>query len=246
MAFMAIQLAGDSAPNGARQAACPDGPAAGGPPLAEGGEGGLPDRAEAQDVPAEAGGHGQHGGDHRAAGPGQVAPAVDPGGVEAQGLLHARSPRPRSSPCRPARGRWRGRRCRRVSRPASATAPRQASTVSDSGSTMRRRPRAERPIPDRTDRCSKRSGPSGARGVKGPGAGTGFGPSGSPVGSKRGSQTSSCCSKRTDTAWPTCTSVGSHPTTAVVSRTSGSSARATTASAYGGSRSGCQRCWLTV
>ena len=46
--------------------------------------------------------------------------------------------------------------------PASATAARHASTVNDSGSTMSRRPSAERPTPESTARCSKRSVLTGA------------------------------------------------------------------------------------
>lgn len=43
------------------------------------------------------------------------------------------------------------------SKPASATAARHASIVSDNGSTISRRPVADRPMPDITDRCSNRS-----------------------------------------------------------------------------------------
>src|SRR3546814_3214359 len=48
----------------------------------------LPDRAEAQDVAAQAGGHGHHRGDDRPARTGQVAASVVPGGMDPQGLLH--------------------------------------------------------------------------------------------------------------------------------------------------------------
>ena len=60
------------------------------------------------------------------------------------------------------------------SRPASATAARQASTVRDSGSTRSRRPRAERPTPESTDACSKRWSPSGGRGGGEPGGDVGL------------------------------------------------------------------------
>ncbi len=54
---------------------------------AERGVGRLPHRAEAQDVPAQAAGHGQHGRDHRPARSRQVAAAVDPRRVQPQRLL---------------------------------------------------------------------------------------------------------------------------------------------------------------
>ena len=88
MAFMAIQLAADIAPNGARHCANARTPGRRHRPAeAQGGEGRLPDRAEAQDVTAEPAGHRQHGRDDRAARTGEVAAAVDPGRVEAQRLL---------------------------------------------------------------------------------------------------------------------------------------------------------------
>ena len=86
--------------------------------------------------------------------------------------------------------------------PASAIASRQASTASDRGSTMRRRPILDRPMPLRTARCSKRSGLSGGRGIGRTGSATRSTGSSDPVGSNSGSQTSSCCSKRTTTSWP--------------------------------------------
>ena len=129
-------------------------------------------------------------------------------------------------------------------RPASATAATQASTVSDSGSIINRRPICERPMPESTERRSNRSAPVGGRGLGTLGAGTSSAASAftSPVGSNSGTQTSSCCSNRTDTSWPICTSAGSQPTMFVVRCTPGSSAKATLAMAYGGSNPG-SHCW---
>ncbi len=84
------------------------------------------------------------------------------------------------------------------------------------GSRISRRPIAERPMPESTDRCSNRSADRGARGVGRWGSGTRSVGSSRPVGSNSGSQTSSCCSKRTWTSWPMWTSSGSQPTTLVV------------------------------
>ena len=122
MAFMAIQLAGDSAPNGARQAAWPRArppPGPRWPRAAKVDSHTVRKHRTCRQRPEDTA---SMAATTAPPGPGQVAPAVDPGGVEAQGLFRPRSPRPRSSPCRPARGRSRGRRCRRGSRPASATA----------------------------------------------------------------------------------------------------------------------------
>ncbi len=58
----------------------------------EGGERRLPHGPEAQDVSAEPGGHGQHRGHHGATRAGEVPAPVDPGGVQAEGLLHRRDP----------------------------------------------------------------------------------------------------------------------------------------------------------
>ena len=112
--------------------------------------------------------------------------------------------------------------------PASATAARHASTVNDSGSTMSRRPSAERPTPESTARCSNRSLLTGARGAGRSGSATSSSDaSDAPVGSNNGNHTSSCGSNRTVTSWPMCTSSGSQPTTFVVRCTVGSSASAT-------------------
>ena len=129
---------------------------------------------------------------------------------------------------------------RRPRRPGRRRPPARA------GSRISRRPIAERPMPESTDRCSNRSADRGGRGVGRWGSGTRSVGSSRPVGSNSGSQTSSCCSKRTWTSWPMWTSSGSQPTTLVVRWTLGSSARATLAIAYGGSKSGSHWCWLTV
>jgi hypothetical protein len=131
-------------------------------------------------------------------------------------------------------------------RPASATAARQASTVSDRGSTISRRPIADRPTPDSITRCSNRSSLAGGRGAGRRGSPTRSTGSVSPVGSNSGSQTSSFCSKRTVTSRPMWTSSGSHPTMLVVRCILGSSASATLAMTYGGSNPGSHWWWLTV
>ncbi len=86
----------------------------------------------------------------------------------------------------------------------------------------------------------------GERGTGRTGSGTRSTGSTDPVSSKRGSHTSSRCSKRTATSWPMATSPGSHPTMLVVRRTRGSSASATLAITYGGSKAGSHRWALTV
>ena len=111
---------------------------------------------------------------------------------------------------------------------------------------MSRRPIFDRPMPLRTARCSKRSLPSGERGTGRSGGTTRSTGSRDPVGSNSGSHTSSCCSKRTATSWPMRTSEGSHPTMFVVRCTRASSASATLATTYGGSKSGSQRWEFTV
>ena len=98
-------------------------------------------------------------------GPGKVAAAVDPGRVDPQGLFDGAWRRPRSSPRRRPRDRSTARRCRRASARRRRSPSRQASTASESGSTMSRRPNVERPMPLRTARCSKRSSLRGARGT---------------------------------------------------------------------------------
>ena len=124
-------------------------------------------------------------------------------------------------------------------RPASATAARHASTASDSGSTISRRPIAERPTPESTTRCSKRSllrgRPHGrALRLRDPLR---------AVGRCRSARTAAARRPRAArsarvTSWPMWTSSGSQPTMFVVSRTAASSASATIAIAYGGSNDG--------
>ena len=157
---MAIQLAADRAPNGARHCWAPDARPPPAPPEAEGGERRLPHGAEAQDVAAQPAGHGQHGGDERPARTRDVPPAVDPGRMEAERLLDRGHPSLAHSHPHSAGVGGQPVDVRRCSRPASATAARQASTVSERGSTMSRRPRADRPTPESTARCSNRSSPS--------------------------------------------------------------------------------------
>ena len=122
--------------------------------------------------------------------------------------------------------------------PASSIAARHASTASESGSIIRRRPIAERPTPDSTARCSNRSELTGGRGAGRRGSPTRSSAVVAPVGSNSGSHTSSSCSKRTTTSCPMCTASASQPTMFVVRCTVGSSASATFAIAYGGSNPG--------
>lgn len=131
-------------------------------------------------------------------------------------------------------------------RPASATAARQASTVRESGSTMRRRPTRDWPTPVRATRSSYFRGEAMGRARTSRGRGSGPGPSAPGSGSNSGRCTSSWCSKRTRTRRPTRTSSGSQPTMLVVRRARSSSARATTATTYGGGKSGSQVWWLTL
>ena len=132
--------------------------------------------------------------------------------------------------------------------PASATAARQASTVSDSGSTISRRPSAERPTPESTTRCSNRSSLTRRRAASG---GRGSATRSTERRSRRSARTAAATRRRAArsgprTSWPMCTSSGSQPTMFVVRCTVGSSASATIAIAYGGSKPGSHWCWLTV
>ena len=124
-----------------------------------------------------------------------------------------------------------------IASPASSTARRIASTVSDTGGTMSLRPMRDMPTPvsatrssnfssraiGRTDRMRSSSACSFASAT-----------AGSPVGSNSGTHTSSTCSNTTRTRIPICTVSGSQPTMLVVSRTRGSSSIATTATTNGG------------
>ena len=133
--------------------------------------------------------------------------------------------------------------------PASATAARQASTVSDSGSTISRRPMAERPTPDSTDAVLEAVVARAAAAASGRSrlARRGRSASVAPVGSNSGSHTSSCCSKRTATSWPMCTSSGSQPTMLVVRRTRRVLGQRDVGDRRTAARSpGSHGCWLTV
>ena len=95
---------------------------------------------------------------------------------------------------------------------------------------MSRRPRADRPTPERTDgaRTGRRlagAGAAGELGLRDWISGRGL------AGRRRraGSHTSSWCSKRTVTSWPMATSPGSPPTIIGGEPTAGSSVSATTA-----------------
>ena len=100
--------------------------------------------------------------------------------------------------------------------------------------------------PDRIDRCSNRSVVRGGRRA-GPERLDRRDRPGRPPGDlEQGKPDLPCCSKVTMTSWPIPTSAGSEPTMFVVRRTLASSARATVAMTYGGSRSGNQRWGLTV
>ena len=126
------------------------------------------------------------------------------------------------------------------SRPASATAARQASTASDSGSTHQAPPHG-RPADARQHGlvleavvAERRPGRGQAR----------FGHEiarlvvlarwARRAGATRPRAARSARAPR----WPTCTSLGSHPTMLVVSRSAGSSSRATLAMTYGGVEAG--------
>lgn len=117
---------------------------------------------------------------------------------------------------------------------------------------MRRRPTRDCPTPVSATLSSYLRGEAmGRRAVRtSRGSGSGPGPSAASVsgsGSNRGTYTSSSsCSKRTRTRRPTRTSSGSQPTMFVVSRARSSSARATTATTYGGGNFGSQLWWLTL
>lgn len=109
------------------------------------------------------------------------------------------------------------------SRPASATARRHAVTVSDNGSTMRRRPIVELPTPvSATLSSNLRVDDMGRTSrLRSPGPGTGPASAASESGSNSGIQMSSCRSKITLTCRPIATCSGSQPTMFVVSRAEG-------------------------
>ena len=227
---MAIQLAADMAPNGARQADWPEARASTRAAEAEGGVRRLPDRAEAQDVPAEAGGHRQHGGDHRAAGAGEVTAPVDPGGLEPEGLFdggdaafaHAHAGRARIGrqpvdvvELQPGVGH---------SLQAGIDGQARGDRPSAAGRAPTARPRTAR-RGARTDRHS----PVGAEGG---GRGSATGLSARAIARRleqREPDVVVVLEPDGHLACPMATSAGSLPTIMVVSRTVGSSARATTA-----------------
>src|SRR4051812_11377285 len=131
--------------------------------------------------------------------------------------------------------------------PASATAARHASTVSESGGRISRRPICELPIPVIATLSSNFSVGARGRTLTSGRAGDGTAsddPSGS--GSNSGNQTSSCWWNVTRPGIPTYTSRGSQPTTLVVSRTSASAVSDTMASEYGGGMDGSHICSLHV
>ena len=111
--------------------------------------------------------------------------------------------------------------------------------VSDSGSTISRRPIAERPMPESTDRCSNRSSLERRPGRRAVAVRSTRSASRSRRSARRAAATRRRAARTArSTSWPMCTSSGSHPTMLVVSRTSASSSSATTAITYGGAKSG--------
>ena len=133
-------------------------------------------------------------------------------------------------------------------RPASAIARRLASTVSETGSTISRRPTADWPTPVSATLSSNFETEAGARSAVFTSRGSGTGPGLAAVGtgSNSGRYTSSAFRKVTLTRIPMNTSSGSQPTIFVVSRTPGSSSSATIATTYGGGKAGSHCCQLTV
>ncbi len=159
---------------------------------------------------------------------------VDPGGPEL--TVPARRPRCRPRTCRrhhPLPGYVDSPSMSSSVSPASSTARRQASTVSDSGSTISLRPIFDCPTPVIATSCSNLRDDAGgrSRGRRSSGSGTvPATPARSGSNSNNGSQTfSETCSNTTRTCVPTETSAGSHPTMFVVSRTRESSSSATIA-----------------
>ena len=182
-----------------------------------------------------------------AARPGQVAAAVDPGRVDAQRLLDRGDAALAHAHAAAHPDRSTARRCRRASSPASATAARQASTASDE--------RVDHEAPaERGPADAAEDGPvlealvaSGARGV-GPHR---FGDPVDRVDAPRQLEERAARRPLAARSGPRpparcATSSGSQPTMFVVRWTRGSSASATLAMTYGGSKSGSQRWALTV
>ena len=186
------------APNGRRHSCIgPDTRVPPPPPSRSVGVRRLPDRAEAQDVAAQAGRHRHHGGDHRAARAGQLHAAVDPGGADAQGLLDRGHP----ALAHPHRGRRAGVGGQAVD--VVEGEPRVGDRLEAGVDRERQR---DRPSAAARWRCGRRpTAPTGARSDRrspaaaAPGARArrpGRRRSTSPVGSNSGSHTSSSCSKR--------------------------------------------------
>ena len=224
MAFMPIQLAADIAPNGARHCIQPrTRPPPPPPPRRERGERRLPHRAEAQHVAAQPARHREHRGDHRRRpGPGRSPPPLIHVGCRRSASSTAVTP-PSLMPMPTGAGV--GRQPVDVVERQTGVGDRGEARVDRERQRVDHQPPAERRATDarqhgRGARTGRRS--SGGRGVGTVGLGDRVvGRRSSPVGSNSGSHTSSCCSKRTATSWPMCTSSGSQPTMFVVSRTSG-------------------------
>ena len=200
MAFMPIQLAADTAPNGTRHSCIA--------PLTRPPPPPPPPRRRAANVdshtvrkhrtcrhsPAR---HGQHRRDDRPGRSGQLAAAVGPRRSQAQRLLdggHAAL-----AHAHPDRAGVGGQPVDVLERQAGV-GHRLEAGVDGEGERVHHEPPAHaRSARCRRARrrCSKRSSPSGGRGVGRTGSGTRSTGSVAPVGSNSGNQTSSCCSKRT-------------------------------------------------
>ncbi len=135
--------------------------------------------------------------------------------------------------------------------PASAIAASQASSVSDSGDTISRRPIFDAPMPVIAAVSSnfvvvsigRTNFPKSCGAISSSGSGA---VSGSEVGRNSGSHTSSFCSNTTSTTRPSSSSPGSQSMMLVVSRTRGSSSIATWATTYGAGNPGIENRSLTV
>ena len=136
------------------------------------GERRLPDRAEAQHVPAQAVATAMAAAMIDPPGPGRSPPPLIHVGWRRNASSTAVTP-PSLMPMPPAPGYVDSPSMSSSVSPASATAARHTSTARDSGSTMRRRPSAERPTPESTARCSnaRRRSAAAGRGRAGPALG---------------------------------------------------------------------------
>ena len=193
----------------------------------------LPHRAEAHHVAAQTGGHREHRVHDRARLPGCLQPATDPRRANAQGFSTAVT-RPPSDRHPPPPGYVESPSMSSRRSPASSIARTHASTVSDSGSRISRRPSSTSRSP-RWRPCLRtcRMMPSAARaglsvfGRKRPGLGI-------AGGYEQWEPHVGVLSNSTATLIPVCTASGAHPTTFVVRRTRSSSSSATIAMTYGG------------